>query len=128
MTVTVMVLFGQMLESTTKNAMLSQGSFFAETVLERYSTALRKGTVLANSGSQWITFADPANQTIYNYQVDSHEIPVAPAGPAGDAVGKAYSLTVEVNWWQEPGANRSRSRYGKLNLRRSRMVYVQLDP
>ena len=129
MVVTVMVLFGQMLDATTKNALVSQGSFFAETVIEReiYDLAryhrdpAHQATARDNYGGDWISFTDETNQTEFSYHVDS-----TPAGiMAGTDMGFTYSIQVEVRWWQSAdGAARNRQGFGKMHLKRSRIVYV----
>ncbi len=129
MVVTVMVLFGQMLDATSKNALVSQGSFFAETVIEQeiYTLAkyhqdpLHAAAPRTNSGADWISFTDETNQTEFSYHVDS-----IPAGiVAGIDMGFTYSIQVEVRWWQAAsGEARNRQGFGKMHLKRSRIVYV----
>ena len=129
MVVTVMVLFGQMLDATTKNALVSQGSFFAETVIEREVYALARyhrdpahqAAPRESYGGDWISFTDETNQTEFSYHVDS-----TPAGIlTGTDMGFSYSIQVEVRWWQSAeGAAQNRKGYGKMHLQRSRIVYV----
>ncbi|MBX3172068.1 MAG: hypothetical protein KF760_31970 [Candidatus Eremiobacteraeota bacterium] len=129
MVVTVMVLFGQMLDATSKNALVSQGSFFAETVIEREIYALAKhhrdpdaNPLAPNDGSAWISFTDETNQTEFSYHVDSVPAHIV---PGTDDMGLTYSIQVEVRWWQsKEGAARNRQGYGKMHLKRSRIVYV----
>lgn len=120
MLVTVMVLFGQMLESTTKNAMMAQGAFFADRVLESEITRLKNSHAPNSTDSQeWISSTDESNKTTYLYRVESQEASVT-------TLGKSYAVRAEVRWWQgdlnSPDA--SRRGYGKLSLRRSRLVYI----
>ncbi len=129
MVVTVMVLFGQMLDATNKNALVSQGSFFAETVLEREIYALaryhRDPTNPAVDHSlthfDWVSFSDDANQTEFSYRVDSR-----PALFISETdMGVSYSVEAEVRWWQSAtGAAQNRRGMGKMHLKRSRIVYV----
>jgi hypothetical protein len=129
MVVTVMVLFGQMLDATSKNALLSQGSFFAETVIERELYDLARFHQNPNNAaatretyaSDWISFTDDANQTEFSYRVDSSPAPVT----ANTDMGVCYSIRVEVRWWQtNEGVAQNRHGMGKMYLKRSRIVYV----
>ncbi|ODT63767.1 hypothetical protein ABS71_13945 [bacterium SCN 62-11] len=129
MVVTVMVLFGQMLDATSKNALISQGSFFAETVIEREIYSLAKHhrdpaappVVRAYADSDWISFTDETNQTEFSYRIDSGPASIV----AGTDMGYTYSIRVEVRWWQtKGGAARNRQGFGKMHLNRSRIVYV----
>lgn len=121
MLVTVMVLFGQMLESTTKNAMMSQGAFFADRVVEAEITRLKATSTTTNFNSQeWISSTDETNKTTYLYHVESEALPGA------SPLGTSYAIRAEVRWWQgdvtSPEA--TRKGYGKLSLKRSRVVYI----
>ena len=127
MVVTVMVLFGQMLDSTTKNALVSQGTFFAETVIEReiYRLHDTSGTVVPAIYSQdWISVTDDANKTQFLYRVESS---VADLGLSAD-MGHTFSIKVEVRWWSDDmnGEAQNRRGFGKMYLKRSRMVYVPI--
>lgn len=129
MVVTVIVLFGQMLDATAKNALLAQGSFFAESVIERELYDLSKfhlnpGNAAVNHGntsSDWISFNDEANQTEFSYRVESSPAQIT----SNTDMGVCYAVVVEVRWWQSSqGAARSRYGMGKMYLKRSRIVYV----
>lgn len=129
MVVTVMVLFSQMLDATAKNALLSQGSFFAESVIEREIYELNKfhlnpGNAAINRenySSDWISFNDDANQTEFSYRVDSRQAAVT----TNTDMGLCYAVQVEVRWWQSnQGEARNRYGMGKMYLKRSRIVYV----
>jgi hypothetical protein len=120
MLVTVMVLFGQMLESTTKNAMMSQGAFFADRVVEAEISRLKATNATGNFNSQeWISSTDETNKTTYLYHVESESLATSP-------LGTSYAIRAEVRWWQgdvtSPEA--TRKGYGKLSLKRSRVVYI----
>ena len=129
MVVTVMVLFGQMLDATSKNALLSQGSFFAETVIERELYDLAKfhldpthaAVTRDNYSSDWISFTDDTNQTEFSYRVDSTPALIT----SNTDMGVCYSIRVEVRWWQSSqGQAQNRRGMGKMYLKRSRIVYV----
>lgn len=129
MVVTVMVLFGQMLDATSKNALVSQGSFFAETIIEREIYSLARyhrdpthgAAARETYGADWISFTDDSNQTEFSYHVDAFPAGIVP----GTDMGFTYSVEVEVRWWQSAeGAARNRQGYGKMHLKRSRIVYV----
>lgn len=125
MVVTVMVLFGQMLESTTKNALMSQGSFFAEAVIEReiYRLADTAGAIApATYAQDWISVNDDTNQTRFLYRVESTRVDLIP----GQDMGNSFAIEVEVRWWQDnmDGPAQNRRGYGKMYLKRSRVVYV----
>lgn len=129
MVVTVMVLFGQMLDATNKNALISQGSFFAETIIEREIYALAKyhqdpahhAVARSNYDMDWISFTDESNQTEFSYHIDSDPANIV----SGTDMGFTYSIQVEVRWWQSSeGEARNRQGLGKMHLKRSRIVYV----
>ena len=125
MVVTVMVLFGQMLDATSKNALVSQGSFFAETVIEReiYRLAATQTALPTVYSQDWISFTDASNQTEFTYRIDSTPASVT----ANTDMGSSYSIQVEVRWWQSAeGQAKNRQGYGKMYLKRSRIVYVPI--
>lgn len=130
MVVTMMVLFGQMLTTTTKNAMMSQGSFFADAVIEREITRLHSTHVTMGVpvySSDWITFSDESNKTTFLYRLDSSDLSlVTNAAPAEPLPGTPFLVQVEVRWWQSDmnSATQNRANYGKLYLKRNRVVYV----
>lgn len=128
MVVTVLVLFGQMLDATNKNALVAQGSFFTETVIEREIYALARyhrdpslpAVAHSLTGSDWISFTDEENQTEFSYRVDS-----TPVSFGGTEMGISYSVSAEVRWWQSSqGDAQTRHGMGKMYLKRSRIVYV----
>lgn len=123
MVITMMVLFGQMLDATSKNALVSQGSFFAETVIERevYQLA-RTGQIRDTYSQDWISFTDVANKTEFTYHVESRL--AAPPASSPD-MGNCYAIQVEVRWWQQAETQaQNRHGYGKMSLKRARIVYV----
>ena len=83
--VTTMVLFGQILDVTSKNSLLAQGSYLADSLLEIEAKRLRdhernspvhefpppgrQGT--AANGTEGIPFRDEANKVDYVYKVES---------------------------------------------------------
>ena len=122
MLVTVIVLFAQMLEATTKSTMLAQGAFFAESVMERAITPLKADNDPSIAEGSWSTVKNVQSQTTFLYRVECTELPSTPPDP----LGKAYSLTVEVRWWQESmdDPQKNRRGLGKLSVKRTRLVYV----
>ena len=122
MVVTVMVLFGQMLDATSKNALVSQGSFFAETVIEREVYNLARTGQASNFYNQdWISFTDVANKTEFTYHIESRLASV----PANTDMGNCYAIQVEVRWWQQAETQaQNRHGMGKMSLKRARIVYV----
>jgi hypothetical protein len=124
MVVTVMVLFGQMLNSTTKNALVAQGTFFAESVIEReiYRLQDTAGTTAITYSQDWISVTDEANKTQFLYRVESTPVPEV----GQPEMGGCYSINVEVRWWTEDmqGEAKTRHGFGKMYLKRSRLVYV----
>ena len=121
MLVTVMVLFGQMLESTTKNAMMAQGAFFADRVLESEISRLKDThTPTSTTSQEWISSTDESNKTTYLYRVESEAV------SAGSPLGTSYAVRAEIRWWQGDinAPDATRRGYGKLSIRRSRLVYI----
>lgn len=125
MLVTVIVLFAQMLDSTTKSTMLAQGAFFAESVMERAITTLKTGVNPSVPDGNWSTVKNEQSQTTFLYRVESTELP-----STTDPLGKAYSLSVEVRWWQDnmDAPEENRRGMGKLSVKRTRLVYVHNAP
>ena len=129
MVVTVMVLFGQMLDSTTKNALMSQGTFFAETVVEQKIYALQENARLgvppdlnALYSQDWISVSDDANRTQFLYRVEATPVDM----DNNTDMGNSYAIQVEVRWWTEEinGEAKNRQGFGKMYLKRCRVVYV----
>lgn len=128
--VTLMVMFGQMMTASTKNSLLSAGSYFAETILEREKSAALERVAngatsdvfqnLPNDGSEWITTHDENNQTEFNYRVNAEKLNLT-SNP-----GEVWYVEVEVSWWQNGGTQESKAGFGKLNVRRGRVIYVQI--
>lgn len=122
MVVTVMVFFGRMLESTTKSALVSQATFFAETIIEREMYQLQEsaGSFVATYSHDWITHSDDTNKTKFVYRVESTAL------DAGTPMGQNYVIQVEVRWWTDDAHGESKNRlgYGKMHIKRSRVVYV----
>lgn len=127
--VTLMIMFGQMVNASTKNRMMAAGSFFAEKVLAReINVAQESGRVPAftaiNNGSEWITTTDPNTGTEFLYRFDPEQISSYPG------LGETWYVEVEVSWWQsgqQAGTHQSRVGQGKLHLKRGRTVYIQRE-
>lgn len=122
MVVTVMVFFGRMLDSTTKSALVSQATFFAEAVIERevYQLQDSAGSLTPVYLQDWISHTDEANKTKFVYRVES--IPL----DAGTPMGRNYSILVEVRWWTDDaqGESKNRQGFGKMHIKRNRVIYV----
>jgi hypothetical protein len=73
-----------------------------------------------------IQFRDEGNQTEYLYRVSSETLPPV---HYETTQGKAYLVQVEVRWWQSDGGTQpTRRGYGKLYVKRNRVVYAQAQP
>ena len=137
MVISLMVLFGQMMAASNKNRMLTAGSFFAESILERETARAQEtagepstGTPTAFSagvtnGTDWITTTDPNSGSEFVYRV------TATPRTAADFPGETWYLQVEVSWWQDGAdvdSQAVRQGHGNLKLTRGRVVYVTRSP
>jgi type II secretory pathway pseudopilin PulG len=146
--VTIMTLFGQILKSSHKNALMSAGSFFAESVLEReldrsqshllglgpgqndedafdrdsYTEA--SGKYLAD-GQGEVAITDERNPTRYLYRVEAERVDFSPAAGRG----QMWRVEVEVRWGQDTMAGTSKARAGSGGqmVKRTRLAYFGAD-
>ncbi|MBI3924714.1 MAG: hypothetical protein HY319_04175 [Armatimonadetes bacterium] len=129
----VLVLLNQMVASTARNADLTVGSLFAESLLE---TCIREARttpfptpafdpVVASmgGGAEGIYTHDSAQQTTF-----LHKLTATPLGPTG-LVTETWYVEVEVNWWASDTsqAGQSRAGLGRLSTTQGRLVYVSRD-
>lgn len=128
--VTMMIMFGQMMATSSKNTMLAAGSYLADGILENQITKAKDSNPSFVSvpldSSQWVKTTDPNSQTEFLYRVEAEQI----GGTPGGQPGEVWYVQVEVAWWQSGGNVNSqayRAGYGKLNLKRGRVIYVQRD-
>lgn len=145
--VTVMVLFGQLIKSTTKNSLLSSGSFFADSVLEKH-IALAQQRMASSAGSNPndlygfemagftragdicsleegegnIVVGDNDRATKFLYKIVAERVD----GFLGDDPGQLWNVEIEVRWWHDStaGAAKVRAGTGKLSIKRKRLVYL----
>ena len=147
--VTVMVLFGQLIKNTNKNALVSAGTFMADAILEQQiSSASREldrqgnnatdafelvpgfsGSTptytldngIAYSNREAATF-DPKRSTKFVYKLEAEHIDGFTAG----GPGQLWRVKVEVRWWQDStaGTSEARAGTGKQNVERERIVYL----
>ena len=130
--VTVMVLFGQILEVTTKNSMVSQDSFVADQLLEEETAYLRRARRASNNPmldhtppAQKITlrFRAEEENVEYLYRVGAYTVD---GQNYSDQLGQVFRIELDVRWWQETGvAEKTRSGYGRTSLQRMKIVYAQ---
>jgi len=144
--VTVMTLFGQLIKNTTKNAQVSAGSFFADKVME---TAIQQaqevhgakfdnsgdafdisgftggGGTYVREGAEELSIDSNQSKTEYLYRVEAEHLD----GFSTNDPGQLWKISVDVRWWQDStaGAPAARAGAGKLNVERSRVVYIGAD-
>lgn len=133
--VTVMTLFGQLLRNAEKNAMLAAATHFAELVLTE-QIAVAENTLHATPGNNappafsltpvegegYLSTADQEARTKFLYRLEAERIdPGVIADP-----GQLWFVKVEVRWWSDDTAtpDPSRSGFGNLSVKRSRLVYL----
>ena len=144
--VTVMVLFGQLIKNTNKNALMSAGAFVADAVIEKQvnlaevyiqdpSKASDNGTaafslvpnfVKTNTdeytlaeGETRLSFGDGDDDTA---TVDRRTrflyriVANQVDGYAGTDFGQTWLIKAEVSWWQDTMSGASQTRAGSGNL------------
>jgi hypothetical protein len=148
--VTVMTLFGQLIKNTNKNSLLSAGSFFADKVMEKqiqsaeqrlastlpntsfkafdlpgYTEASGVFTLEGSDSSAIMTGDEDSRKTNYLYRLEAEQVDGFNTGDQG----QLWKVDVEVRWWQDTMAGESSAKagQGKLNLERSRLVYLGFD-
>lgn len=123
MLVTVLVLFSQLMASTTKNTNLSAGALYADRILEQALASVNPAPPAFDavlSGEETVVTHDSDHPTRFAYTLEATQLsPVT-------VPGERWYLEVEVQWWHEdPNApGRARAGSGNLFTRQSRMVYV----
>jgi hypothetical protein len=126
MLVTLMVLFGQMLDSTTKSGMVSQATFLADKVIETEISRVQGGGAVpppVREGRDLLYSQDEKVAQEFVYSIDT--LPVGLLEPRGGL----YSVDVTVKWWtpQDQVRTEQKNRFGmgKLSVTRNRIVYIQ---
>lgn len=123
MLVTTLVLFAQLLASTTKSGYLNVASVYADRVLEQATSHPNPGPpAFANlsTGEQEFLVQGDQKPTKFLYRLEATEISHA-------AGGERWLLEVEVRWWTDDLLETSSARagYGELRTQQSRLVYVK---
>lgn len=143
--VTVMTLFGQLLKSTQKNSLMSAGTFFADGVIEHFTSEAqahlsaqadnspygfelpsftRAGDICTlENGEGFLNVERNDDSTKYLYRLEAERID----GFAGNANGQFWKVQAEVRWWQKDTNNPAKSRagMGDLKVKRTRLVYLE---
>ena len=133
MLVTLMVLFGRMLDSTTKGAMVSQATFLADRVIETEIYRVQAGLPpqvgapfpsfpCPQQGSEFLYSQDETLRQEFVYSIDLDRID-------DQTTGSLYTVDVVVKWWL-PGdqvrvAQENKRGMGRLSISRNRVVYLQ---
>lgn len=124
MLVTTLVLFAQLLASTTKSGYLSVATVYADRVLE-YATNNPESSSPAfpplRTGEQEFLVQGEDSPTKFVYRLEATQL-------ARDLPhGERWMLDVEVRWWtDDPNSDTTaRAGYGELRTRQSRLVYVR---
>lgn len=124
MLVSTLILFSKLLASTTKNGYLEAAGVYADQILEHAVSHPASSSPLYAAltvGEQDLMVEGETSPTKFVYRLEARQ--VATANPHGER----WLLQVEVRWWtaetQEAAA--SRTDYGLLRTRQSRLVYVK---
>ncbi len=134
--VTILALFFQLIRNSNKNALMSAGSFFADSVMERQvEQAKARMEILTDnrddvfdtdlyplegSGMLSISANDPKTEYLYRVEVERLD-----QGLTADP-GQLWALEVEVRWWQESASGEAEARagMGRMDLTRGKIVYL----
>lgn len=124
MLVTTIVLFTQLLASTTKNGYLESASVLADRVLEQATlnpSSSPPAYPPLTTGSEQLLVEGEERSTEFLYRLEATPV----ADPAG--TGERWFLEVEVRWWTDDieGKSAGRQGYGELKTTQSRLVYVK---
>jgi len=147
--VTVMVLFGQLIKNTNKNALVSAGTFMADAILEQHvASASRELDTQGNNATDAFELVsgftgaspdysldggvaysnrdaasfDSKRSTKFVYRIEAEHLD----GFTSGGPGQLWRVKVEVRWWQDStsGASQARAGSGKQSVERERIVYL----
>lgn len=122
MLVTTLLLFTQLLASTTKNGHLETASVLADRVLEKASLNPAPSSPAYPAvfqGEDQIMVEGEEKPTRFLYQLEASQVGDVSTG------GERWFLEVRVSWWSSDVRKASRSGYGNLTTHQSRLVYVK---
>lgn len=136
--VTVMVLFGQLLKNTQKNSLMSAGAFFADGVMEHFTTKAMARAANSEPGFELPGFVDSGGSifTLENGEgylnVERNDLATKflyriEAEMFGGTDGQMWKVVTEVRWWQQDTAipAQARAGMGNLHVKRTRLVYLE---
>lgn len=132
--VMMIVLFTQLLHNTEKNALLSAGAYFADSVVEQEvgkATALLEAANGDNSKNAFATTTmqgtghlstaglDPTTE--FTYTIIAKRLDPGTAG----GYGQLWSLKVNVHWYGDAADGKVvREGFGNLHLEQTRLIYI----
>ena len=152
--VTMMVLFGQLIKNTNKNALMSAGAFVADAVIEKQvnlaEVSLQDPAKASDNSTPAFSLVPNFTETSSNeYTLSNGETKLsfgdAQDGTSGsdrrtkflysvvakhvegfgkDEYGQTWRLQAEVRWWQDTTAGVSETRAGSGNLNVKRVRLV----
>ncbi|MEW6283231.1 MAG: type II secretion system protein, partial [Candidatus Eremiobacterota bacterium] len=115
MLVSLVVVFGTLLNASSKASNTAAGTFFAEEILEQTLSNNLYWPPFTGSGG--IYTVDDRTRTRFFYQVDTTPV----SGVAGQFPG-GYYVEVKVWWWTD-APNQSRRGHGRLTTQVGRFHY-----
>ena len=124
MLVTTLVLFVQLLASTTKTGYLDTATLYADQIMEQ-AIANPRPTSPAYFpiviGEKAIQVQGDLNPTKFLYELEATKL------DDGTTIGERWLLSVEVRWWTDDvnAEETARSGYGELRTSQSRVVYTK---
>lgn len=122
--VTTLVLFAQLLASTTKSGYQDVANLYADQLLEQVSASPNPGSpafpTLRTGEKEFLVQGDQS-PTKFVYRIDATQMDV------GTSVGERWFIEVEVRWWVEDleSTETARAGYGELRVAQSRLVYAK---
>jgi hypothetical protein len=122
MTLTLLALFTQLMNFTTKNNLLNFGTLYADRLLEqtiRSRNSTGPAFSASREGEESVVTQGDDKVTKFVYRVEAEKLEDADPG-------ERWLLTVKVEWWQDaPGGEAVRTGFGKLSTQNQRLVYVK---
>lgn len=124
MLVTTLLLFTQLMASTTKNNLVNLGSLYADRILEQMVASPNPAPPAFSAlttGEESVVSHGDGRSTTFAYRVEATSLtPV-------QEPGEQWLLEVEVHWWHaDPNTpNQDRRGYGRLSTKQRRMVYIK---
>lgn len=124
MLVAVLLLFTQLMASTTKNNLVNLGSLYADRILEQ---TVKNRSLSAPafqplvSGEESVVSHGDESSTTFAYRVEATQLTPT------TTPGEQWLLEVEVQWWHDTPSTPSKGRagYGRLSTKQRRIVYVK---